>query len=42
MSAQPENSSARYYAAESLRMAQSGLMELSQQLVVQRLSLIHI
>ena len=36
MSAQPENSSERYYAAESLRMAQSGLMELSQQLVVQR------
>ena len=36
MSAQPENSSQRYYAAESLRMAQSGLMELSQQLVVQR------
>ena len=36
MSAQPENSSERYYAAESLRVAQSGLMELSQQLVVQR------
>ena len=36
MSGQPEMTGQRYYAAESLRAAQSVLMELSQQLVVQR------
>ena len=36
MSGQPETTSQRYYAAESLRIAQSWIMELSQRLVVQR------
>ena len=36
MSGQPETANQRYYAAESLRTGQSRLMELSQQLVVQR------
>ena len=36
MSGQPETAGQRYYAAESLRAAQSRIMELSQQLVVQR------
>lgn len=36
MSGQPETATQRYYAAESLRIAQSRIMELSQRLVVQR------
>ena len=36
MSGQPENGDQRYYAAESLRTAQSRIMELSQQMAVQR------
>lgn len=36
MSGQPETANQRHYAAESLRTGQSRLMELSQQLVVQR------
>ena len=39
MSGQPENP--RYYAAESLRTAQARIMELSQQLVVQRAQVEH-
>ena len=41
MSGQPEPSGQRYYAAESLRTAQSRIMELSQQLVVQRAQVEH-
>lgn len=36
MIGQPETAGQRYYAAESLRAAQNRIMELSQQLVVQR------
>ena len=36
MSGQPKSSGQRFYASENLRMAQGWLMELSQQLVVQR------
>ena len=36
MSGQLESGGPRFYAAESLRAAQGSLMELSQQLVVQR------
>ena len=39
MSGQPENP--RYYAAESLRTAQARIMELSQQLVLQRAQVEH-
>ena len=39
MSGQPENQ--RYYASESLRTAQARLMELSQQLAVQRAQVEH-
>ena len=41
MSGQPEPSGQRYYAAESLRAVQSRIMELSQQLVVQRAQVEH-
>ena len=37
MSGQPEPSGQRFYASENLRMAQNRLMELSQQLAVQRI-----
>ena len=41
MSGQPEPSGQRYYAAEGLRTTQSRIMELSQQLVVQRAQVEH-